>query len=303
MDGLIPECAQRDLAMALETLDAPQPRRQAARGNWILRIAMGWMTLILIAVVFAEIVAPYDYTKMNLRARLDPPVFAGGSWAHILGTDHLGRDMLSRLINATQVSVGIALVAAVLGGILGTALGFLAVHFRRWVDAIVMALVDFQASVPFMLIALAVLAFFGNNLWLFLAILALYGWERYARLARGLALSAINQGYVSAATSFGAKPRRLYLRHVLPNVAGALLVNLTLNFPETILLESSLSFLGLGIQPPLTSLGNLLGYGRDYIFTAWWVPVMPGMVIFLTTLSVAIIADWLRDVLDPRIRR
>lgn len=290
--------------MTLETTSFPAtPKGQdRRRGSWILWIAMTWMSLILIAVVLGDWVAPYEYTKMNLRARLDPPVFAGGTWAHILGTDHLGRDMLSRLINATQVSVGIALVAAVLGGILGTALGFLAVHFRGWVDAVVMAFVDFQASVPFMLIALAVLAFFGNSLWLFLAILALYGWERYARLSRGLALSAINQGYVSAAQSFGAKPRRLFLRHVLPNIAGALLVNLTLNFPETILLESSLSFLGLGIQPPLTSLGNLLGYGRDYIFTAWWVPVMPGMVIFLTTLSVAIIADWLRDVLDPRIR-
>ena len=290
--------------MTLETTSFPATPKgpDRRRGNWILWIAMTWTSLILIAVTLGDWVAPYDYTTMNLRARLDPPVFAGGTWAHLLGTDHLGRDMLSRLINATQISVGIALVAAVLGGILGTALGFLAVHLRGWVDAVVMAFVDFQASVPFMIIALAVLAFFGNSLWLFLAILALYGWERYARLARGLALSAINQGYVSAAQSFGAKPRRLFLRHVLPNIAGALLVNLTLNFPETILLESSLSFLGLGIQPPLTSLGNLLGYGRDYIFTAWWVPVMPGMVIFLTTLSVAIIADWLRDVLDPRIR-
>ena len=287
----------------IETAAVPAPHNLRRGGNWILRIAIGWLALVLVAVAFADLVAPYDYTKMDLRARFDPPLFAGGSWAHILGTDHLGRDVLSRLIYATRVSIGIALVAAVVGGVLGTALGFLAVHFRRWVDDIVMAFVDFQTSVPFMLIALAVLAYFGNNLVLFLAILALYGWERYARLARGLALSAVAQGYIAAAQSFGARPARLYLRHVLPNIAGALLVNLTLNFPETVLLESALSFLGLGIQPPLTSLGNLLGYGRDYIFTAWWVPVMPGIIIFLTTLSVSIVADWLRDVIDPRLRR
>jgi peptide/nickel transport system permease protein len=151
----------------------------------------------------------------------------------------------------------------------------------------------------FLVVALAVLAFFGNNFYLFLALMALFGWEVYARLTRGLILAAREQGYARAMRAMGAKPGRLYARHILPNVAGPLVVQLTLNFPQTILLETSLSFLGLGIQPPLTSLGQMLGEGRDYLLNAWWLAVLPGAMIFLTTLSMSLTGDWLRTRLDP----
>ncbi len=166
-----------------------------------------------------------------------------------------------------------------------------------------MMFVDAQASLPFIILALAVLAFFGNSFWLFVLIMGINGWENYARLSRGMVLSANTHGYVVAVRSLGARPKRIYARHVLPNIASALIVQFTLNFPSTILLETSLSFLGLGIQPPLTSLGLMLGTGRDYLLFAWWLSVFPGILIFITTLSVSLLGDWLRDRLDPTLRR
>jgi len=165
-----------------------------------------------------------------------------------------------------------------------------------------MMLVDFQASLPFILITLTLLAFFGNSMVLFIILMGLFGWEKYARLSRGVVLSAINQPYAKAIVALGAGNGRLYLKHVLPNVASALIVQVTLTFPQIILLETSLSFLGLGIQAPQTSLGQILGDGRDYLSTAWWISVWPGLVIFLVTLSMSIVGDWLRDRLDPMLR-
>jgi peptide/nickel transport system permease protein len=147
-----------------------------------------------------------------------------------------------------------------------------------------------------------VLAFFGNSLTLFIIIMGINGWENYARLTRGMVLSASTHGYAVAVRSLGAKPLRIYGRHILPNIASALIVQFTLNFPSTILLETSLSFLGLGIQPPLTSLGQMLGAGRNHLILAWWIAVVPGVTIFLTTLSISIVGDWLRDRLDPTLR-
>jgi peptide/nickel transport system permease protein len=154
-----------------------------------------------------------------------------------------------------------------------------------------------------MLLALAILAFYTYNLPLFLALMGIYGWEKYARIARGMALSAQEQGYARALRGFGSPVRRIYFRHILPNIAGALIVNMTINFPDTILAESSLSFLGLGIQPPLTSLGSLLGYGRDYLLDAWWIAVIPGLMIFFTTLAMSLLGDWVRDKLDPALKK
>jgi peptide/nickel transport system permease protein len=150
-------------------------------------------------------------------------------------------------------------------------------------------------------IAIAFLAFFGNNLLLFIILVSLEGWERYARLARGLVISEQNADYIEAVDCLGASPRRVMFRHLLPNIGAALVVQATLNFPATILLETSLSFLGLGIQPPGTSLGLMLGEGRRYLLNAWWIAVLPGVVIFLTTLAVSLFGDWLRDRLDPTV--
>lgn len=264
--------------------------------------AVAFIVLVLLVAIFADVIAPYHYTKQDLLNRLKPPSFMGGPAQYLLGTDELGRDLLSRLIHATRVSMFVAVVGTTIGAVIGTILGFVAAHYRGWIEEGLMMLVDAQASLPFMLIALAVLAFFGNNLTLFILVMGIHGWEAYARLTRGLVVAANTQGYAVAVKALGATPGRIYARHVLPNIAAPLIVQFTLFFPATILLESSLSFLGLGIQPPLTSLGQMLGAGRSHLISAWWIAVLPGTVIFLTTLSVSIAGDWLRDRFDPTLR-
>jgi peptide/nickel transport system permease protein len=264
--------------------------------------AILWLALVLIVAIFADLLRPFGITALDLRARLTPPIGFGGVWAHALGTDQLGRDVLSRLLVSIQMSLRIAFGATVIAALLGTAMGFLAAHFRGWVEQIVLMLIDFQASMPFLILALAVLAFFGNSLLLFTCLLGLYGWERYARIARGLAIAANAQGYAAAIRQLGARPVRIYLGHVLPNIASTLIVSATLSFPEVVLLESGLSFLGLGVQPPMTSLGNMVGYGREYLTRAPWILLTPSAVIVLTTLAVSMLGDWLRDRLDPTLQ-
>lgn len=262
-------------------------------------LAALWLVGILTVAVLADTVRPYSVTAFDLRNRLAPPIGFGGVWAHLLGTDELGRDVLSRLIVSVRVSLLIAFGATTISAVLGTTLGFLAAHFRGWVEQAVLMLIDFQAALPFLILALAVLAFFGNSLPLFVCLMGLYGWERHARIARGLAIAAGGQGYAASVRQLGARPLRVYLAHVLPNIASTLIVSATLSFPEVILLESGLSFLGLGVQPPLTSLGNMVGYAREYMQRAPWILLSPSVVIVATTLCVGVMGDWLRDRLDP----
>lgn len=261
-------------------------------------IAIGWVVAMLAVATFADQLAPYGFTKFDLRNRLSLP----GNPAHWLGTDELGRDVLSRLIVSIRISLLIAFGATAISAIAGTTLGFLAAHFRGVVEQFVLMLADFQASMPFLILALAVLAFFGNSLPLLIGLMGLFGWERYARIARGLAISANAQGYAAAVRQLGATPQRVYLRHILPNIASTLIVSMTLVFPEVILLESGLSFLGLGVQPPMTSLGNMVGYGREYLTRAPWIMLAPAVTIVVTTLAVSVIGDWLRDRLDPTLQ-
>ena len=290
--------------------DAPMPRQARKRRTGpgrmagpTVALAGVWIAAMVVISVGADWLAPYDYAAMDLRARLQPPVFmAGGSWAHPLGTDDLGRDVLSRLFHSIRISLLVALLGTVIGAVLGTAVGLLAARCRGWVDDVVMAFIDFQAALPFLILALAAIALLGNSFVLFVAVMGIYGWERYARIVRGLTFAAQAQGYAVALRTIGASSWRIYLAHILPNVASAIIVNMTLNFPETVLLETSLSFLGLGIQPPMTSLGNMVGFGRDYLLTAWWIAVCPSAVIFLTTLAFSLLGDRLRDRLDPTLR-
>lgn len=269
----------------------------------LVLMAACFILMVLFVSAAADLIAPYHYTTQDLANRLRPPVFLeGGLPQYLLGTDELGRDILSRLIYATRFSVIVAILGTSIGAVAGTLLGFVAAHFRGWIEETLMMLVDAQASVPFMLLALAVLAFFGNSLVLFIVVLGINGWENYARLTRGMVLSASRQGYAVAVHALGASPARVYLHHILPNILSVLIVQFTLNFPQTILLETSMSFLGLGIQPPLTSLGQMLGAGRKHLLLAWWIAVLPGSVIFLSTLSISIFGDWLRDRLDPTLR-
>jgi peptide/nickel transport system permease protein len=250
----------------------------------------------------ADLLLPYSITAFDLKARLAPPLLFGGGLAHPLGTDELGRDVTARLMMSIRMSLLIALFGTLIATTLGTLLGFLAAHFRRYIETLILMAIDFQASMPFMIIALAVLAFFGNSLPLFIGLMGFHSWERYARIARGLTLAADEQGYAAAVRQLGAGPGRIYGLHILPNIASTLIVSMTLTFPEIILLESGLSFLGLGVQPPLTSLGNMVGYGREYITRASWIMLAPATVIVLTTLSISLLGDWLRDKLDPTLR-
>ncbi len=278
---------------------AAAPVRKRHRIPVAVVVAAGWIMLMLFVALAADLIRPYGITALDLRAPLLPPLGFGGTLTHLLGTDELGRDALSRLIVSVRVSLLIAFCATVIAATLGTTLGFLAAHFRGLVEQFVLMLIDFQASMPFLILALAVLAFFGNSLTLFIVLMGLYGWERHARIARGLAIAATAQGYAAAVRQLGARPLRVYLRHVLPNIASTLIVSATLSFPEVVLLESGLSFLGLGVQPPMTSLGNMVGYGREYLTRAPWILLAPSMTVVLTTLSVSLLGDWLRDRLDP----
>lgn len=286
--------------MMSAAIEAPRRRRAPLPG--LVRAAIAWIAAILLVGLLAEVLRPYGVTALDLRARLAPPLGLGGTARHLLGTDELGRDVLSRLLVSIRISLLIAFGATLIAAVLGTTLGFLAAHFRGWVEQAVLVLIDFQASMPFLILALAVLAFLGNALPLFVGLMGLYGWERHARIARGLAISANAQGYAAAVRQLGARPVRIYLAHVLPNIAATLIVAATLAFPEVVLLESGLSFLGLGIQPPLTSLGTMVGYGREYLTRAPWILLAPSCVIVLTTLSVSLLGDWLRDRLDPTLR-
>lgn len=270
------------------------------RRNVPLSIGLGifWLVTMVLVAIFADLLRPYGITAMDLANRLATP----GNVKHWLGTDELGRDVLARLIQSIRVSLVIAFSATILSAVFGTVLGFAAAKFRGWVEHLVLVLADFQAALPFLIMSLAVLAFFGSSMLLIVCLMGFYGWERYARIARGLAISASAQGYASAVVQLGATPFRVYFRHILPNVASTLIVSMTLTFPEIILMESGLSFLGLGVQPPETSLGNMVGFGREYLTRAPWIMLAPAFVIMLTTLSISLVGDWLRDKLDPTVR-
>lgn len=242
-------------------------------------------------------IAPYDLEQMDLASRLTMPFT---SVAHILGTDELGRDVFSRLVYSLRLSFLLAIAGTILGAIIGTTLGFLAARFGGIVDDVLNAAVDFTASLPFIILALTILAFLGTNVTVIVVIMAVYGWDRYARLTRNLARSAYTEGYANALEGLGIPTWRIAIRHILPNIASALVVNMTLNFPGMILLETSLSFLGVGVQPPMSSLGTMLGFGRDYLTTAWWIAVIPGVVIVLSTLSMSILGDFVQQKLEPQ---
>ncbi|EJJ28709.1 ABC transporter permease [Rhizobium sp. CF142] len=270
------------------------------RRNVPLSVAFGllWLAAMVLTAIFADTIRPFNITAMDLSSRLSAP----GGLKHLLGTDELGRDVLSRLIQSIRASLVIAFGATILSALFGTLLGFLAAQLRGFVEHLVLMLADFQAALPFLIMSLAVLAFFGSSMLLLVCLMGFYGWERYARIARGLAIAAGAQGYAAAVVQLGATPSRVYLHHILPNVASTLIVSMTLTFPEIILMESGLSFLGLGVQPPETSLGNMVGFGREYLTRAPWIMLAPAAVIMLTTLSISLVGDWLRDKLDPTIR-
>jgi peptide/nickel transport system permease protein len=236
-----------------------------------------------------------------LLRRLRPPIgFEGWHASHWLGTDQLGRDLVSRSLHGLRTSLGIALLGSVLGCLIGTGIGLFAGYLRGRVEAALMVVVDAQIALPYLLLVLMGLAVFGTSTWVMIALVSLAGWENYARLARGQVLSLRERPFVEAARALGAGPIWVLRQHILPHLAAPLAVQFTLGLPAVLLLESSLSFLGIGVQPPTATLGRMIGEGRHQMLTAPWVVVAPTLVILALTLSVQAIGDWLRDRADPR---
>jgi peptide/nickel transport system permease protein len=259
--------------------------------------------LLTCAAIFAPHIAPYDPNKINLLKRNAPPSFveSGSTVDHLFGTDQLGRDTLSRCIYGLRVSAGIALFGIIIGCLTGTTLGLISGLFGGGVDRAIMMLVDIQLAVPFLLITLMGIAVFGTDIPVLIALVGLAKWETYARLTRGQVLAIREYPFIEAAHAVGASDWRVAVHHILPNITSPLIVLLTLNFPSVLLLESSLSFMGIGVQPPTASLGRMVGEGRDYMISSWWVVIAPAAMIVLVTLVMQLIGDWLRDTLDVQL--
>lgn len=251
--------------------------------------------------IFAPVISPQDPTAQNLLERLKPPVFLGGTNDYKLGTDQLGRDSLSRLIIAIRTTFLVAVLGAFLGAVLGVSLGILSGLSGSFVDTVIMFLVDVRMALPFTLIALVAASVFGPGFVVLIFAIAVGTWAPYARLVRAQVLSLRNQPFIEASRALGATRLRIAIEHIFRNVTSVVIVYATFNLSEIVLLESVMSFLGLGIQPPDISLGLMVNQGRHYLITSWWLSVIPSVVIFLMVLQFALLGDWLRDKLDPRL--
>lgn len=259
--------------------------------------------LLIIPGLFAEWISPHDPIKGSLSARLKPPMWAkGGSIDHPLGTDKVGRDVLSRIIHGARVSLRVSVEAILVSGFFGTALGLLSGYFGGRVDALIMRLVDISLGLPIILVALVFVAAVGPSFTTVIAVITVLLWARYARQVRGETLTIKERDFIARARVAGASHLRIMLRYILPNVVNSLIVLATLQVGFVILLESSLSFLGAGIPRPTPAWGLMVADGRELIVTAWWISMFPGLAIMLTVLSLNLLGDWLRDHLDPKLK-
>lgn len=261
------------------------------------------LAVLVIPALLADWIAPHDPYQASIVDRLEPPVFAGGTWEFPLGTDRLGRDIFSRTLHGAKYALGISVVGIVLGTILGTALGLAAGFFRGWTDTIIMRVVDVSLALPSVLLALALAAAWGSSFEGVIFVVAFVLWSTFARQVRGEVLSLRERDFVARARVAGASTPRIILRHILPNVMNTIVVMATLQIGVVIMLEASLSFLGIGIPRPTPAWGLLVADGRALVVSAWWVSLFPGLAILLTVLSVNLLGDWLRDRLDPKLRQ
>lgn len=265
-------------------------------------LAVMFLAVVVIGSLLSDLVSPHDPMRQVLQLRNRPPLTPSvvpGGFPHLLGTDELGRDMLSRLIYGGQVSVAVGLIGASVAAVFGITVGVVAGFYRGWVDAFLMRAVDTMAALPTLLIALFILFVMGGGFWNLVLVLALVRWPIFARVSRGLTLSLRGSTFIQASRVVGATDVRILTRHLLPNMASPLMVLFTLEVAVLILAEAALSFLGFGIQPPGSSWGLMIARGREYITSAWWLVTMPGLAIFLTTLSLNLVAAWVRAVTDP----
>lgn len=273
------------------------------QGNWILRAALVVGLCLVLITLAAPLIAPFDPTDQSLISRLRPPIgFERYRDGYLLGTDELGRDILSRCIYGLRLTFALALAGAVIGLLIGGSLGLVSGIVGGRTDDVIMGLVDAQIAIPMTLVALLILSVFGSSIEVMVFVLGLYGWEQFARILRAEVKKLTQMPFVEAARAAGAAPLRIALRHILPNVVSPIVVQFTLNFSNIVIWESTLSFLGLGVQPPTATLGSMVGTGRDYLPTAPWIVLAPAMTILLLTFAVQILGDWLRDRADVRLR-
>jgi peptide/nickel transport system permease protein len=289
--------------------DAGSPARAGAGGRVgrrTRRLALAggaFVAALVLVAAAAPWLAPHDPVRQSLRARLAAPTLEGTDGrAHPLGTDHLGRDVLSRAIYGARVSLVIGFAAVLVGGIVGATLGITAGYRGGWVDTAIMTVADAQLAFPFILLAIGIIAVLGPSFPTLIVVIGLSGWPGYARVLRAQVLVLRSREFVDAIHALGGRVIRIVGRHIVPNVLSSLVVIGTLELARSIVLEATLSFLGLGIQPPTPSWGGMVQEGREYLDSAWWISTFPGLVLMLTSVAVSRTGDWLRDLLDPTLR-
>jgi peptide/nickel transport system permease protein len=290
-----------DVAVAAELGRATAPVRRRLS----FRAVFGLTVLLCMggAALLAPQIAPWDPARQMLLKRLRPPMWeARGLREHPLGTDHLGRDILSRILYGGRISLGVGLSAVTLSCLIGVTLGLLAGFHGGRTDALIMRVVDVFLAIPYILLAMGVVFALGPSLLNVILVMAVTRWVQFARIVRADVLSIREREFVSGARARGNRSTRLLLRHVLPNALTPIIVVATLELAFMIIYESALSFLGLGVQPPTPTWGWMLSDGRNYVATAWWLATFPGLAIMLTVLAVNLLGDWLRDTLDPRLK-
>jgi peptide/nickel transport system permease protein len=275
---------------------------RSLRRNPTIVIGGGLLLLLVLSALLAPVLAPSNPTQTGFSSRVRPPALLGAPSGFVLGSDNLGRDILSRLLYGGQLSLSLAAASVVLSAVVGVALGLISGYAGGRVDDAIMRIVDVQLAFPVILLAIAVVAVVGTSMTALIGVLVLSGWVIYARTVRANVLSLKEQEYISAARALGAGDVRIVLRHVLPNTMAPIIVVATVQLATMLLLESGLSFLGLGIQPPTPSWGRMLAEGRDYLSNAWWISTVPGIAISLAVLGANLLGDGLRDLLDPNLR-
>jgi peptide/nickel transport system permease protein len=281
------------------TLAAPGLWRRVWKNKAVV-VGVGLLLLIVILAVFAPFFAPYDPYVQNLANRTVPPVwYEAGSWQHPLGTDPLGRDYLSRLFYGARISLLIGISVAIISGFIGTTMGMLAGYFGGKTDLVVSFMVTTRLSMPVILVALATVALVGGSLWVVIMVLGLLKWDRFAVVMRSATQQVRSLDYVAAAQAAGASTPRVLLGEVLPNVLPHLIVVATLEAASAILLEAALSFLGLGVQPPLPSWGLMISEAKGYMFFSFWLIALPGAALAVLIFSINLAGDGLRDLLSP----
>lgn len=276
--------------------------RRARRHGGLL-IGGSIVLLLVFMAVAAPLIAPYDPFDQDLLAKLRPPIWDGGSWDHLLGTDATGRDFLSRLIYGARVSIAIGFFAALVSAVIGSALGVIGGYYGGRIDTAVMTLVNIKLALPGLLVALALVQVFGGSMLTLILVISLFFWDRYAIVTRTLTLQLRSQEFMIAAKAAGASDFRILFRELLPNLFNVIIVVLTLEMALAIIVEAALSFLGLGIQPPTPSWGLMISEGRQYMFFRPHLVFVPGVLIFLLAISINLVGDGLRDVTAPEDRR